>query len=246
MQCSQEYLKTIIDYMMDQHYDMWDMMKRGDLIEDISVTRLNAGIQCLDQYIPTIGMYIVDTENNQNHETLTSSHVLRNGLTIRCLVLNDEPYTIRRHTIPKTMYCITEFPIRYFDDIEINYTLCPDDISRSSWGGACLVTLDSNKLKLNKLHKQNVKHSIRNVMRNDKKIMIEYLYIIITYVDTKYLLVSEYMTEPIKYDIDNEKTVFIKRIKSGKYLDPYDRFDDKVIQEIAMDQGVDINNVLCI
>ncbi|VBB18561.1 hypothetical protein YASMINEVIRUS_1024 [Yasminevirus sp. GU-2018] len=254
-----EYLKSLVDFITDQHRELWDIMKRGDIVEDISTTQFNDRLESIDDYSPTRGRYIVDYDNlNENpnddesgsgsssRERLSVAQVLRNGLTLRYLTVDDEPNKLTRHTPPKTMHTITDFPIGYFDDVEVNDILCPGEIPRSSWGGECSIFLDESKLKLNKLKKQNIKHVTRKTIRNNNPTTVDYLYTTITYNSVKYLLVSEYPTKPMKYNIDREKEFLIKKVRSGKHLDPYDRTKDTVVKSIATKEGVDIKNVLCV
>lgn len=83
-------------YISDQHYELWGIMKRGDMVEDV-----NSGKR-----------FIVDRQYNQS----SSIKIIRNGLTIR------DMYTeiFDEGTIIPSFYSITEFPLRYFDNAVIN------------------------------------------------------------------------------------------------------------------------------
>jgi len=251
----QQHLQLIIDYIIDQHSDLWHMMKRGDLIEDISMTQFNDQLDCLDDFSPTKGLYIVDKiDNDNNKKCLTGSDIIRNGLTIKYL---DKMYKSNiqnniinnifiRYAPSITMYTITDFPIGYFDNIIINNYMCsgPTDKSRTSWGfDNCLISLDVNRLYLNKLIKNDVHHVVKYRYNNQ---LIDYLYVIITFNNLRYMIISEYSSELMRYNMKNEIIYFINKFKSVHHMNTYNKTKDSLINEIAASENILINNVLCI
>lgn len=266
----QKQLEIIIEYIIDQHYDLWDKMKRGDLIEDIGITQYNDCLNSLDKFMPTKGRYIVDNisntnaiVNNTNVDTdidkinanvcLKGSDIIRNGLTIKYLVVNSGPNMVTRYTTPIDMHTITDFPIGYFDNQNIitNNYLCPKEKSRTCWGfDNCLVSLDINRLRINNLSKDSINHTSKNLYINDESIVIvvviDYLYIITKFNNIKYMIISEYSSKLEKYDMNNEIYRFIDKFSCIHHMDTYNIKDNDLVKDIANDNNILIDNVLCI
>lgn len=249
-QMLENHLSLMMDYITDQHGELWNMMKKGDLIEDISITRLNDDLECLNDYLPTRGRYIIDEIidndiNDKNIFYLKSSDITRNGLTIKYLNKHNI-YKISQYAPPLNFFTITNFPIGYFDDIVINDYLCPNEIPRSCWGmEKCLISLDIVHLGLNKLNKNKIYHKIILEHKNDVSFYIDYLYIIIIFDNIRYMIISEYSSEILNHDMKKEKRLFVKKFKTARYLNNYDK-DNKNIKMIAFMQKVAIENVLYI
>lgn len=254
----QKQLKLITDYITDQYCELWNIMKRGDLLEDVSITQFNDHLDCMDNFSPTRGRYIIDkvcsdlsyNTQSKGNNRLKGSDITRNGLTIKYLVRNVSPKTIMCYTIPMDMYTITDFPIGYFDNIVINDALCLTmgslrliGTTHISWGsGNCLVSLDINKLHLNKLTKNKVKH----VIKNRENIIIDYLYVIITFHSIRYMIISEYSSALMRYDMKIELKHFMNKLKTVQHMDTYNRKDDILMKDIANSENILMNNVLCI
>lgn len=267
----QKHLKSIIDYITDQHCELWNMMKRGDLLEDISMSQFNERLESLDDFSPTRGRYIVemidsidnvvndndDNDDNKNNtldvkitkNRLTGADVIRNGLTIKYLFVDYGKQKILCHTTPINMHTITDFPIGYFDDVIINDYLCPCESPRTSWGlDCCLISLDVKRLHLNKLTNNNIFHvsTYMDADNNSKSILVDYLYIIITFKKIRYMLISEYSSKLMRYDMKVERQHFIDKFRCRQHMYTYDKKSDKIIKRIAAKENVAINNVLCI
>jgi hypothetical protein len=241
-----QHLEEIINYITDQHFELWNIMKRGDLIEDVSMSQFNDSLDNINDYLPTCGRYIVDKINaDKDLGRLKGSDIIRNGLTIKYLVKDYGPNKITQYTIPIDMYTITDFPIGYFDNILINNYLCPIDKTHTSWNcNSCLISLDVNRLHLDKITCNNIFHVIKT--RKDKIIPIDYLYIIITFKGIKYMIISHYSSETVRYDMNVETLRFIEKFKFVQYMDTYNREENNIIKEIAQNECVLIDNVLCI
>ena len=252
----QQHLKLLIDYITDQHCELWDMMKRGDLIEDVSITKFNDCLDNVDNFSPTRGRYIVDKIDNDLHNDLhkknnrlKGSDIVRNGLTIKYLVRDSGPKKNTRYTIPINMHTITDFPIGYFDDTVTNDYLCPLDTPRTSWGiDSCLISLDVNRLRLDKLTKNKIHHISKNKIDNNngESLIVDYLYTIILFGGAKYMIISEYSSKLIRYNMKNELIHFINKFKTPNYIITYNKKEDANVKEIANKENVLINNVLCI
>ena len=107
-------ISNINKIITDQHMELWKMMKRGDLVEDINISG----------HI-TNGRFIVDSIIDN-----TKMDIIRHGLVIKDL----ERTFDTKGTILRTMHIITEFPSGYFDDsnLIVNDYLCPGEQPKSS------------------------------------------------------------------------------------------------------------------
>lgn len=231
----------ITKFITDQHPELWDMMKRGDLIEDISVS----GYRC-------DGRYYVETEHSQENHI----KIIQNGLIVRDLYRGIDMYG----TLPPSFHTITDFPIDYFENIITNNTLYPRTKSESYWHGLCLVALDLKKLKLNKLTNDNIFH--KKVIKYSDFYKSSYnhfyVYAIVTFKKCNYLILQcidgENKTpkngdKEIK-NVEERFISYFNDVDDNTYgAIPYNSFsmsDKKHIECIALEESVDIQNILII
>lgn len=207
----------------DQHIELWRMMKRGDLIEDLNQSGYRSN-----------GRYFVD-ENKNN-----SIDIIRYGLIVKDLDVGFDKCRV----LPNIINTITDFPPGYFDDINliVNDHICPGEKSKSNWRfDHCEIYLDTKKLKLNKLNKDdNIFHSTKKILGTE--FVKHYLYIVFTYKKNSYLLYGMYSNEIIKQNINQEKNKIIRRLVNDKIFYPND-IDDEIIK-IGEHENVNKQNIL--
>lgn len=217
--------KYITGHITDQHAELWNMMKRGDLIEDIS----SSGYR-------SVGRYIVDTDENTK-----DLGILRNGLLIRDLY---REYN-KNGTIYPDMYSITDFPIGYFDNLVVNSYLCGPDM-KSYWHCELSpIAFNKGKLRLDKLTTDNVFHVKDNLpdIEDSKGATADYLYIVIKYKGTSYMIIRDYSNRYFEYDMKKEMRLFLKLFKENTMFERYDHKNDDNIQKIANSEDVSTENV---
>ena len=215
----------ITNYLSDQHSELWNMMKRGDLIEDIS----SSGYR-------SVGRFIVDIDPNNKDLGIT-----RNGLIVKDLYREYNSCG----TIYPDMCIITEFPINYFDNLVVNSYLC-GPMMKSYWHcDLSSIALDTHRLRLDKLNSNNIFHSNYKLPDNDDSVNADadYLYIIVKFKKINYMIISEYSNRYSKYDMKKEIKNFIKLFKKQKLFERYDHMDDDNILLIAKSENVIPDNI---
>lgn len=213
----------------DQHIELWGMMKRGDLVEDISRSGYRSA-----------GRYIVDEDSDS--EKTDPLSIVRHGLIVKNLSFEFDEYG----TILPNMYTITEFPVGYFDNIVVNNYICSNEQSSSYWHCELSpICLDTKKLKLDKLTKDNIFHKIcKRVIVADSQTDVNdhYLYIIITYRGINYMLYGLYKDEILKQNIELETKKIIKSLKKNVMFG-VSSVDENAIK-IAREEDVLEQNIL--
>lgn len=220
--------KYITNFITDQHAEMWNMMKRGDLVEDVSSSGYRSE-----------GRYIVDTDKD-----IKDLGITRNGLIIKDLYREYDDYG----TIHPDMYTITEFPIGYFDNLVVNSYLCGPDM-KSYWHCELSpISLDTKRLRLNRLTKENVFHVNHKLPDTDdsKGADADYLYVIIKFKNTNYMIIREYSNRYSKYNMKKELKTFIKMFKELNMFERYDHKSNENIKLISLSEEVRIENVCCL
>jgi len=203
-------INEINQIITDQHMELWRMMKRGDLVEDMS----------LSGYMSR-GRFIVDKDDTKD-DKINNMDIIRRGLVVKdldrdigpkgsCQIPNDK----RDGTILKTMYTITEFSPGHFDDnnLVVNDYLFPGELPKSIWKESQnVVWLDTEKLNLDKITNDDIFHIINRVKNFD----IHYLYLIIEYNKVAYLLYGTYSDRYSKHDIKKITKNIINRLRTTK------------------------------
>lgn len=231
-------LENMARFISQHHSELWDVMKRGDLIKDVSISSDNEILN------PTVGVYVVDKLDFETNE-ISGIHIIRNGLTIRNLHKDSGKGKITRYNIPSDMYSITQFPLGYFDDIVINDEYSPyyhDPRTISLWYSKCMISLDKKALKINKNTK--VFHKTKNVLYEDRMINVDYLYVVLKFNNEKYMIISEYVPLPTKYNIAKEKLAFIKKLRKQNLFELEDIVGD--VESIAKAHKIDSKNIVCV
>jgi hypothetical protein len=220
----------IIKFITDNHIELWNMMKRGDLVEDISTSGYRSQ-----------GRYIVDKELNQpDHIKL-----IRNGLTIKDLCSDFDDYG----SILPNMYTFTEFPRHYFDDenLLVNNVFYPNEEIKSYWHWSNseynLICLDVKKLKLNTITDDNVFHFTKDIVKGKGKYKVHYLYVVVTYKKVKYLFISEYSEQYSVQNIEKITKDFIKKFQETMFTET--DYDNSV-KKIAQIENVEFDNIVMI
>lgn len=231
----QDVGEYISDYISDQYPDLWKMMKRGDLVEDINESGYKSQ-----------GRYIVDIEHSQKEHV----KMIRCGLIITSLYTEYNDYG----TIPLNFYTITEFSLWYFDDdnLVVNDTFAKSDNNNftSYWycHPACTpISLDHKRLKLDQLTNNNIFTKTDKEINWKKKLkMFDYLYVVLRFKKSNYLFISRYYHDDNKKE-KNDQT-FIKSINRIMLELSYycDAMKSPVIMDIATEEGVDPKNILWI
>lgn len=190
-------------YISDQHYEIWGIMKRGDMVEDVISGR----------------RFIVDRQYDQS----LSIKIIRNGLTIR------DMYTeiFDEGTIIPTFYSITEFPLRYFDNVIIN-NICNINYRPNICVSPSPISFDVDKLGLNEINNMyceliNSGHDIL-VFKLVEYEDIGYIIGIIRSNDIEGCGRDHYIIEYIEYMEDN---IMFK----PKYIHNNDKTFDKIIKK---------------
>lgn len=217
--------RYITNFITDQHAELWNMMKRGDLVEDVSSSGYRSE-----------GRYIVDVDKDTK-----DLGVMRNGLVIRSLYLEYDDYG----TIYPDMYTITEFPIGYFDNLVVNSYLCGPDM-KSYWHCELSpISLDTKKLRLNSLTKDNVFHVNHALPDTDdsKGADSDYLYVVVKFKGTNYMIIRDYSNRYSKYNMKKELKLFLKMFKESHMFERYDHKSDENIKLIASSENVKIEDV---
>jgi hypothetical protein len=214
-------VSEINQIITDQHMELWRMMKRGDLIEDLSQSGYMSN-----------GRYIVD-KNNSNCDL----DIVRCGLIVR-----DLDREIDKHgTILNSMCTITEFPLGYFDDnnLVVNDYLFPGELPKSIWKEEqSVVWLDTEKLNINEITKDDISHMVHKTRNYD----IHYLYLIIEYEKVKYLLYGMYNDQYSKHDIKKIIETIINHLKTVRVFNS-EKIDENVCR-IASAEKIDSKNIL--
>ncbi len=154
----------ISDFITDQYMDLWKMMKKGDLIENIGKSGYRSE-----------GRYYVDIDHKRKKS------IIRNGLIIRDLHTEWDDYG----SIPSHFYVITEFPKSYFneDQIIVNNKYCPKQNKQSYWhcdNQPCFI--DTTRLKLKNLTEDNIFMEESDDTR--------YVYVIVRFKKVNYCLIN--------------------------------------------------------
>jgi hypothetical protein len=217
--------KHITKYITDQYSELWNMMKYGDLIEDISSSGYRSE-----------GRYIVD----RDLETKDLG-ILRNGLIIKDLYRD---YDIYGSILPK-MYTITKFPIGYFDNPIINTYL--GSSMKSYWHcQLCPVIFNVKKLHLDTLTQDNIYHM--NLKLDDLEDSFnsdaDYLYVILKFRNNDYMIIKDYSNRYSRYCMKKELNMFIKMFKKNIFHERYDHMDNKNILHIAQIEKIDLHNII--
>jgi hypothetical protein len=212
----------ITNFITNIHPELWIMMKRGDLLEDISCSG----------YISN-GRYIIDTNTNSD---------FKSDLVVKELCTDYDDYG----SILPNLFTITEFPIGYFDDIIINNYLCPFETMHSRWNSQySYVCFDIEKLNLMNLTINDVYHEsmIKKQMMDDKSITykLDHLYIIIVYENTKYMIIQEFSHKHRAHIISEKINDLIKLFKEHRMLKRSALTDE--MKMIASKQNVQVENV---
>lgn len=228
-------IKNINQMITDQHMELWSMMKRGDLVEDISLSGYR-----------TKGRYVVD----KNDSSSFNMNIIRNGLSVVNLNYKHD----KCGTLPNNMYTITEFLPGYFDDknLVVNDYFCPGEESRSSWNyDKCAVYFDTDKLKLNNIKSENITHLTHEKKHefSENFYNVHYLYLQVKHIDDKsnkicYLLYGSYSDEFTKQNIELETKKIIKRFSSNGDKIFYPECVDQNILNLAKKLGIDKKNIL--
>jgi hypothetical protein len=222
----------------DQYINLWNVMKRGDFIEDISVREKHN-----DNDDVLHGIYIVDEESNQP----LNINIIKNGLIIKNIA-NADNYNL----ILENMYTIIDFPIGYFDDLTyVNCTsrfyITTEDCKLSKY--SILIILDNNKLHLNKLEHHDVLHE-QSTIKNEVSLTINYvhyLYVIVKYKKIPYLIITERSYEDDEYNLNDNVDKFISLFKNKTiYLKHFSFLDNTVVKRIAKSNNVTDNHILLI
>jgi hypothetical protein len=217
--------KYITDYITDQHAEMWTMMKRGDLVEDISVSGYRSE-----------GRYIVDIDKDTKDLGVT-----RNGLIIRDLYRD---YDIHGSVYPD-MYTITEFRVGYFDNPDINDYLCGPEM-KSYWHCELSpIALDTKRLRLDRLTKENVFHANHKLPDTDDSqgADSDYLYVVVKFKGIAYMIIRDFSNRYSVHDMKKELIRFIKMFKESNIFERYEHESDENIKRIALTEEVRIENV---
>lgn len=223
--------KHITKYITDQYSELWNMMKYGDLVEDISSSGYRSE-----------GRYIVDKDPDTK-----DLGILRNGLIIKDLY---RKYNISGSIYPN-MYILTKFPLGYFDNPVINTYL--GSTMKSYWHcQLCPVIFNVKKLHLDTLTTDNVYHinlkldnhgdSIDNI---DNKINadVDYLYIILKFRGIDYMIIKDYSNAYSRYCMKKELRKFIEMFKKSEFHERYDHMNNNNIKYIAKIENIDIKNI---
>jgi hypothetical protein len=209
---------AINDFITDQYIDLWKMMKKGDLIEDINQSGYRAQ-----------GRYYVDDDPKRKKS------ILKNGLIIRDLYTELDDYG----SIPPHFFTITEFPIGYFDEdkIIVNNKFCPKIKKESYWHSdvqPCFI--DCKRLKLDKLTDDNIFVDYTDDNTNDNM----YTYIILRFKKSNFCLIN--IAHKGKDKINWMISIFKKdySILEQSFYD----LDDSIIKKISKEHNVDLSNFL--
>lgn len=189
----------INEYISDQYPKLWKMMKRGDIVEDVSASGYRSQ-----------GRYIVDTEHSQKDHM----KMIRCGLVVRDLYYDYDDYG----TVPFNFYSITEFPLWYFDDenLVVNDTLCNNTFYSYWHSTPTPIALDHKRLKLDSLSSDNIfsrRVKEKKWFNGDSNWFeyYEYLYIVLTFKKINYLIIERFSNTKKKSKINSEKK-FIEHI----------------------------------
>lgn len=174
-----EYIEAsnVENYITDQIPDLWNDMKEGDLIENITESGYRS-----------TGIYCVDKCTDQTE----GEKIIKNGL---CIVSQECSYD-DYGTVPLNFYAITRFPLGYHElafhdksNIVVNNTYVPEfDKPEAYWHrDPYYAPLDIKKLKLDSLTDDNIfehKFNFSDKYNENKK----FYYVIITVKKQNYML----------------------------------------------------------
>jgi len=213
---------VITNYITDKHVELWKMMKRCDLLEDVSSSGYKSN-----------GRYIIDKDVN--------SRSIQNFLVVKELCTDYDDYG----SIYPDMYTITEFPIGFFDDILINNHMLKSETMRSSWN-CRYVCFDTKKLKLDQLTVDEVHHvstTKKYTLNDDRNFTynVDHLYILIMFEGIKYMIIQEYSHKYYIYVMSKEISDFTKLFKESKMFRCENITND--IKTIASTENVKMENV---
>ena len=215
----------ITNFITDQHAELWNMMKRGDLIEDISSSGYRSD-----------GRYIVDTDKDTK-----DLGIMRNGLIIKDLYREYD----KCGSVYPDMCTITEFPIGYFDNLIVNSYLCGSDM-KSYWHCELSpVCFDSKRLCLKNLTPDNVFHVNHKLPDIDDSngADSDYLYIVVKVKNINYMIIRDYSNRYSNYDMKKELKNFLKMFNESTMFERYDHKNDENIKKIIASENVRIENV---
>lgn len=192
------HIKIINNYISDQCPELWSMMKRGDILENI-----------YESNIGTDGRYIIDIEYSQKKY----KKIIRNGLIVRGL---NYEYDMNGN-IPFHFYSITEFEIGYFNDCNliVNNRFCPNHKSfLSKWkSNNTIILLDIGELKLDSLQCDDIVMDNVNSMNNECTNTDNDIYTIqFIYNNIEYVFAKIYNKKSQEIDCKNH---FIEYISDG-------------------------------
>jgi hypothetical protein len=243
----------VMHHITNQCYKLWNMMKRGDVVFDIS----------------TLWKYVVDIDLNQPLPFL----IVRNKLVLKELEVDGRIVggmdttttststgsTMRTtYNVMNKMYTITEFPIGYFDKPIINdyfYNTKGLDhpvLNNTSafWKmSLCPVVIDTWALKLNNLTKKDV--TCRKFKKDEQRAFgnhpfnTYYVYKVVEHKKVKYLIINRESDKMIECTADQTLNNFITKMnRSGNFICRMDPNDDDLIKQIIEKENIDMKNVL--
>lgn len=222
-----EYINALNEYITDQYIDLWKMMKRGDLIEDISL---------LGRYDFNMfdGRYIVDSvKQNKKNEAI---NLIRNNLTIK--LLDQQGDELAGTVVPTRDYLtITEFPINYFDNIIINNHHCDCHtpfLINEFWGNhKCKIRLDMVELGLKKIKINEIQQKTYS--------KIVFLYVTFEYDNANFMIIQSFENTN---DIKKQKSAFLRLLHKETLFQPKNINNSKYIYKIAHENNICKSNII--
>ena len=239
--------ELITKFINDQHIKLWNMMKRGDLIEDLAVTRYQSVKDCMSL---SSGRYIVDHILKSNSERKSSINIMQNELCVRDLCCTYDP----NGTIYPDMMSRTEFSINYFDDSKliVNDVLCPGQTFRSRWNNMKMMNklIYINTKELQNLELKDIQWNKLLINNNSEHYYVHYLYIIDRSVEPNILYLSRYSEQYFEYDITKMFNMFMKQFKNNNVFELCDTPDNyherQFLASVALVENTSYNNVMII
>jgi len=217
------------DYITSQIPELWEQLKYGDLIEDVSESGYRSE-----------GVFVVTKTSQSDGENL-----IKQGLEIASLCCDEyDDYG----TVPPDFYLITRFPLGYhsYENMVTNNTYALTHSGPESYWHCepYPAPLDIKKLKLDSDHLtiENVFHQVIGTKK------VDFSYVVITYKGDNYMICDKTVPKSFMNRLSNN-TLFVQTTYGKSAIESFTynyKVDEKEIMKILEDEKVPVQNFLWI